>query len=256
MIRIWRADTGECLQTLEDHSKWVTSVTFSHDSALVASGSGDGTIRIWRADTGECMQTLEDHYGSIGSVAFSHDSTLVASGSEDRRIRIWRADTGECMQTLEGHSSWVESVAFSHDSTLVASSSGHAHKRIWRVDTGECVQTLDVALPLSCISFESGSSRLPTDQGAIAIQVKVPECSSIEPLANTMPACRSFCGISNDGRWVTWNEERLLWLPNEYQALVSAVSGSTVAIGSGTGRMIVIGFSLHGILEVFTERKG
>ncbi|TQV89987.1 nacht and ankyrin domain-containing protein [Cordyceps javanica] len=147
-VRIWRANTGERLQTLAGHSDPVWSVAFSHDSALLASGSDDST-RIWRADTGECIQTLAHHSGrvrskafAILSVAFSHDSALLASGCYDSTIRIWRAGTGKCMQTLAGHSGMVLSVAFSHNSTLLASGSSDSTVRIWRSSIGKCMQTL------------------------------------------------------------------------------------------------------------------
>ena len=88
-----------CLQTLEGHSSWSSSVAFSHDSARLASASGDSTIRIWDASNGECLQTLEGHSGWVSSVAFSHDSTRLASTSGDITIRIWDASSGDCLQT-------------------------------------------------------------------------------------------------------------------------------------------------------------
>src|SRR5436309_1769324 len=57
------ASSGDCLQTLEGHRGWVSSVAFSHDSARLASASSDSTVRIWDASSGECLQTL-----SIGKV--------------------------------------------------------------------------------------------------------------------------------------------------------------------------------------------
>ncbi|OWT43619.1 G-protein beta wd-40 repeats containing [Pochonia chlamydosporia 170] len=135
-------DWGQCLQTFEGHGTWVRSVSFSQDSAFVASGSDDKTIRIWHTATGECRQILKGHGKLVSSVAFSHDSVLVASGSHDGAIRIWRTATGECMQTLEGHESCVTSVAFSHHSALLISGSYDNTTRIWRTDTGECIQTL------------------------------------------------------------------------------------------------------------------
>src|SRR5271156_1170645 len=88
-----------CLQTLEGHSSMVISVAFSHDSARLASASGDQTVKIWDASSGECLQTLKGHSGSVSSVAFSHDSARLASASDDKTVKIWDASSDECLQT-------------------------------------------------------------------------------------------------------------------------------------------------------------
>ncbi|KAH0553451.1 hypothetical protein GP486_006481, partial [Trichoglossum hirsutum] len=127
-----------CLQTLEGHSDSVTSVTFSHDSAWLASGSGDRTVKIWNASSGECLQTLEGHSSSVSSVTFSHDSARLASGSEsfDNTVKIWDASSGECLQTLKGHGSTVSSVTFSHNSARLASGSYDNTVKIWDASNG------------------------------------------------------------------------------------------------------------------------
>jgi WD40 repeat protein len=56
-----------CLQTLEGHGSPVRSVAFSHDSARLASASGDSTVKIWDAHSGACLQTLEGHSGLVSS---------------------------------------------------------------------------------------------------------------------------------------------------------------------------------------------
>ena len=202
------------------------------------------------------MQILVGHSRQVSSVTFSYNSELIASGSGDQMARVWRVDTGECVQTLEGHSHPVRLVTFSYNSELIASGSDDNTIRIWRASTGECEQTLNVGFRSFRLFFgESNGSRLLTDYGAIALQVKILEHSSIGSLANDAPACRSSLGISKDKSWVIWNEERLLWLPKEYQPSASAVSGPNLAVGCSSGRVMIIGFSLHHVSEIFTERK-
>jgi WD40 repeat protein len=100
-VKMWDASTGACLQTLEGHSNWVTSVAFSHDSTRLASASYDKTVKIWDASSGACLQTLEGHSSTVRSVAFSHDSTRLASASYDRTVKMWDASSGACLHTLD-----------------------------------------------------------------------------------------------------------------------------------------------------------
>ena len=46
-IRIWDVQTGECIQTLRDHTHWFNCVTWSSDGKYLASASDDNTVRIW-----------------------------------------------------------------------------------------------------------------------------------------------------------------------------------------------------------------
>ena len=71
-IKIWDANSGDCLQTLEGYSDSVKLVAFSHDSTRIASASHDRTIKIWDANSGDCLQTLEGHR-SLRDLSF--DST-------------------------------------------------------------------------------------------------------------------------------------------------------------------------------------
>ncbi|PWI65024.1 hypothetical protein PCL_07436 [Purpureocillium lilacinum] len=165
---------SQCLQTLEGHGSSVTSVAFSHDSALLVSGSGsdDKTIRVWRTATGERIQTLEGHDDWVTSVAFSHNSAFLASGSGDKTIRVWRTVTGESIQTLEGHDDWVTSVAFSHDSALLASASADKTIRLWRTATGECIERLEGHDNwVTSVAFSHDSALLASGSGDKTIRV-------------------------------------------------------------------------------------
>ncbi|MEE1323966.1 MAG: PEGA domain-containing protein, partial [Bacteroidales bacterium] len=135
-IKIWDANTGQCLKTLEGHA-WssVQSVAYSPDGTKIISGSADGYIKIWAANTGVCLQTLTGHSESVRSVAYSPDGTKIISGSPDKTIKIWNANTGQCLQTLMGHSKSVWSVAYSPDGTKIISGSADKTIKIWDANT-------------------------------------------------------------------------------------------------------------------------
>ncbi|KAI9759453.1 MAG: hypothetical protein M1840_003355 [Geoglossum simile] len=154
-----------CMQTLKSYSGWVRSVTFSHNSARLASASHDRIVKIWDVNSGKCLQMLEGHSSSVYSVAFSHNSAQLASASYNHIVKIWDVNSGKylqmleghsssvysiwdmnsgkCLQTLEGHSNSVYLVAFSHNSAYLASTLYDHIVKIWDMSSGKCLQTLE-----------------------------------------------------------------------------------------------------------------
>jgi WD40 repeat protein/serine/threonine protein kinase len=130
------------VRTLTGHTNRVTSVSFSPDGRLLASGSLDGTIKLWRVADGLEVRTLTEHTAWVNSVSFSPDGRLLASGSLDGTIKLWRVADGALVRTLKGHTSWVGSVSFSPDGRLLASGSGDKTIKLWRVADGSLVRTL------------------------------------------------------------------------------------------------------------------
>ncbi|MCH8274414.1 MAG: hypothetical protein IH851_06475, partial [Armatimonadetes bacterium] len=79
------------------HSGAVTSVAFSPDGKILASGSTDGTIKLWHTATGRQLRTLSGIEGDVTSVAFNADGKQLVSGSwffDTGRVTVWDIDSG------------------------------------------------------------------------------------------------------------------------------------------------------------------
>jgi WD40 repeat protein len=87
--------------TLEGHTESVTSLAFTPDGGILASGSNDKTVRFWNPDTGQLIRTLSDHNDEVKSVAFSPNGRILVSVTWNGFIRFWNVQTGELIRTLE-----------------------------------------------------------------------------------------------------------------------------------------------------------
>ncbi|EDX83921.1 hypothetical protein S7335_1618 [Synechococcus sp. PCC 7335] len=101
-LRLWHAQSGDCLRTLEGHTNWIWSIAFSPQGNLLASGSADKTVKLWDVDNGRCLKTLLGHGNVVRSLAFSPKGDYLASVSEDETIKLWDVKTGNCFKTLRG----------------------------------------------------------------------------------------------------------------------------------------------------------
>jgi WD40 repeat protein/uncharacterized caspase-like protein len=99
-VVLWDVSSGQEIGSLKGHGKGVTSVAFSRDGRLLASGSSDNTIRIWDLATKREVRTLPGHTSNIESIDFSPDGRLLASASDDGGTFLWDANTGEHLLTL------------------------------------------------------------------------------------------------------------------------------------------------------------
>ena len=152
-IGIWLYDvqTNTEVALLEGHTGGVTSVAFSSDGTMLASGAEDETVKLWVVATHTNIATLRGHTDGVWSVAFSPDGKMIASGSgiprvyfpADNTVKLWDVETNTNIATLEGHEGRVSSVAFSPDGTLLASGSEDDTVKLWDVETNTNIATLE-----------------------------------------------------------------------------------------------------------------
>lgn len=80
------------VNTLKDHSNWVTSVSFNPDGKTLASASLDSTIKLWNINDGSLLQTFKGHRHWVTSVSFNPDGKMLASAGSDQMVKLWNVN--------------------------------------------------------------------------------------------------------------------------------------------------------------------
>jgi WD40 repeat protein/serine/threonine protein kinase len=167
-IRIWDLASGQVLQTLRGHDRYVFSVAFSPDLEHLASASADRTIRVWNLATGKEVFQKPGHPGDYTGVAymvaFSPEGRHVIAGNEDGYATVWHAIDGRVVHRLpEQHENTAVCSAFSPDGRLLATGSWAGVLRIWDAGNGQLMRRIPAHHGrIAGVSFSPDSQRLAT----------------------------------------------------------------------------------------------
>jgi len=142
---LFDVQTGQLLRTFVGHTQLVTTVAFSTDGSVLASGSSDNSVRLWSVATGAELRTLAGHGAEVQSLAFSPVGGLLASGAFDGSLIVWNVVKGERVATLVGHARTVRSLAFTPDGRYLASASGDGVLMLWDPMTGRLINRVSGA---------------------------------------------------------------------------------------------------------------
>ena len=168
-VRVWSAESGLLLQTLEGHTDQVFHPAFDFEGRRLASGSRDGTVCVWDVQTGQRLNHfwVTDEADLISGLAFSPDGRWLAGGGSKHELWLWDVGSSDerrdqfhkpfrepsrepsqaqqnapLVRKLQGHVREVECCAFSPDGTLLASGAHDGSIRIWDVASGACLHRL------------------------------------------------------------------------------------------------------------------
>lgn len=144
VVGVCELPSGQRLWTVKGHGHGVGSLSFSPDSALLASGSADGMVKVWDAATGNPLWARGPLWPGSGPdqethVAFAPDGQTLASVGSDGLLKLWQARTGALRRTLRlarKKPNQHVAVRFSPDGATLLTSTGGGltlwNARSWR----------------------------------------------------------------------------------------------------------------------------
>lgn len=123
-VKVWDAESGQCLRTLTDSKDPVLSVVYDPKGRWIAAGSGDvfnamtpkpGAIHIWNTSNWELERELRGHGQLVHALSVTNDGSRLVSCARNDKVRLWDTQTGREMLTLSP-SDFASGVCFSPDS--------------------------------------------------------------------------------------------------------------------------------------------
>ena len=143
-----------CTSRLVGHTEAVLIVSFSPDSKVLASGSGDATVRLWDIDTEMPIETLTGHTTWVQVLAWSPNAERLLSGSRDGRIFVWKGTTP---RKLNGHKNFITSASWeplhaNPSCNRVVTASKDKTLKIWRVDGSSTREECTLSAHTACVT--------------------------------------------------------------------------------------------------------
>lgn len=134
-IALWESAADDPLEVFAPHADAVTSLKWTTNDRVLASGSRDGTIALSNA-SGEVFDTLDAATSGaveVLCITWSPGSRYLAAGGSDAVVRIFDMQKRAQALVLRGHRAAVRGVAWSPSEVYVASTSDAGGLIIHRV---------------------------------------------------------------------------------------------------------------------------
>jgi serine/threonine protein kinase len=132
-LRLWSADSGALVRTIELKEGPVTA--FAVDDRRALAGHNDGTIVLWDLENGERLATVRHGTDPIVSLAFIGAANAFAAARHDGSVALFQIGTPTATGTLlDGQESGGPILAAAPSHGLIVSGGFDGTVRLWKAE--------------------------------------------------------------------------------------------------------------------------
>ncbi len=157
-VEIVEFPSGRLLHELTGHSNRVTSLRFSTDNALLASGSTDKTIRLWKAGDGAEVSSAETP-GEVRAVAWLPEGRQLAAAGADGTIRLFKVEGFSLAKEFKGHDGAIDALEVLPGGRELLSGGADGVVRHWKIEEGEVIRGLTNDCAVTALSIRPDGKR-------------------------------------------------------------------------------------------------
>jgi WD40 repeat protein len=249
-VRLYDAQNCEEMQRIQDEFL-CTSIAFSPQGDVVATGGVDRIVKLWDIRTGNLLAKLQGHTYPVLTLAFSPDGGRLVSGSGDTTLRIWDVRTRTELNHLTGHSLYVVTCDWSPDGTRIVSGEVDGTIAVWDADDGQLLKRLkDHRTAVHVVKFAPDGHGMASGSSDHSIIIWKSDGDSFKPVQTLMGHDGEVRALS-----YSWDGKYMASGSSEKELFVWATDSYTIE-GEGTTVSEIDGIEWYPDVNAFITADG